>query len=77
MRGRCLHDCSGCFRLAWLPGACFGNGNWNPVPPRAILRAWQDMSLSELPSALEAVNRFAPRMLLLNPISTERSLYSS
>jgi hypothetical protein len=37
----------------------------------------QAASLFESPSALEAVNRFAPRMLLLNPISTERSLYSS
>jgi hypothetical protein len=33
------------------------------------------MSLSELPSALEAVNRFAPRMLLLNPISGAIALF--
>ena len=54
-----------------------GNCNWNLVLPVPYLRAWQDMSLSESPSALGAVSRFAPRMPLLNPISTERSLYLS
>jgi hypothetical protein len=49
----------------------------NLVPTVPYLRAWQDMSLSELPSALGAVSRFAPRMPLLNPISTEQSLYLS
>jgi hypothetical protein len=43
----------------------------------SLRAAWQDMSLSESPSALGAVSRFAPRMPLLNPISTERSLYLS
>ena len=33
------------------------------------------MSLSESRSAWGAVSRSAPRMPLLNPISTERSLY--
>jgi hypothetical protein len=46
-------------------------------PPVPYSRAWQDMSLSESPSAWGAVSRSAPRMPLLNPISTERSLYLS
>jgi hypothetical protein len=50
---------------------------YSAAPPVPYLRAWQDMSLSESPSTLGAVSRFAPRMLLLNPISTERSLYLS
>ena len=54
-----------------------GNCNWNLVLPVPYLRTWQDMSLSVSPSALGAVSRFAPRMPLLNPISTERSLYLS
>ena len=32
-----LEQAERCFRLARSPDACFGNGNWNPVPPRGIV----------------------------------------
>ena len=46
-------------------------------PPVPYSRAWQDMSLSESPSAWGAVSRSAPRMPLMYPIITEQSLYLS
>jgi hypothetical protein len=53
------------------------SSNWNLIQPVPLFARWQDMSSSKSPSDLGAVSRFAPRMPLLNPISTERSLYLS
>jgi hypothetical protein len=54
--------------------ACFGNGNWNPVRPRAIVASMAGYVVIRI---TERLGGGEPRMLLLNPISTERSLYSS
>ena len=72
-----LHDLSSLLIRRFVLQTAIRNCNWNLVPPVPLFARWQDMSLSKSPSDLGAVSRFAPHMPLLNPISTEPSLYLS